>query len=127
MPNPTGLHLGGKRRALPWLAPRSCVGAHAQQLIILFIIVAPRFAVLFESIVGMTRESYVWVGREASGEMISPLQRELRRRHKKSSWIRAAHGSQQEQRMNRRKELLWMEGGGMFPQAEADCTCRSGL
>lgn len=38
--------------------------------------------------------------------MISPLQRELGRRHKKSSWIRDTDGSQQERRMNGRKELV---------------------
>lgn len=71
--NPTGLHLGGKRQALPWLAPRSCAGACARQLIILFIIVAPQFALLFESIVGMTRENYVWVGKEVNaGLKIDP-------------------------------------------------------
>lgn len=42
------------------------MGASAQQLIILFIIVAPQFAIPFESIVGITRESCVWVGEEVN-------------------------------------------------------------
>ena len=54
---------------LPQLAPRSCVGACARQLIILFVIMAPQFAIPFESIVSITRENYVWVGREVNASL----------------------------------------------------------
>lgn len=45
---------GSKRQVLPWFALSRRAGACAQQLIILFIIVAPRFPVPFKNIVGVT-------------------------------------------------------------------------
>lgn len=67
--NPMGLRLGGKRQALPLLVLRSCAGAHAWQLIILFIIMAPWFAVPFESIISITRANYIWVGKEVNADL----------------------------------------------------------
>lgn len=63
---PTGLFLGGKWQVLAWLTLRSVVRACAWQLIILFMIMAPPFTVLFEGTVSVTWENYVWVGREVN-------------------------------------------------------------